>query len=58
MSNISIYFMFLATNPVSMAKRSEAIQGRFSWGDSDEKMRYHLVAWGMVKYLHKKKVVW
>lgn len=49
LSNLPIYWMSRISMSVSVAKKLEALQCRFLWGDSDEKRSYHFVAWGEVK---------
>lgn len=37
------------TIPVKIARRLQAIQSRFLWGDSEDRRRYHLVRWEEIK---------
>lgn len=50
--------MSLATILVSVAKRLEAIQCRFEWGESDEKMQNTIFLLGVWWNTRIKKMVW
>lgn len=47
--NLPIYHLSLLTIPVSIAKKLEALQCKFLWGDLGDHKRYHLVAWSEAK---------
>lgn len=47
--NLPIYFLSTITIPVKVAKKLEAIECCFLWGDEEGNRKYHLVNWGDIK---------
>lgn len=46
---LPIHYLFLISIPVSVAKKLEAIQCRFLWGNVNDRRKFHLVAWKELK---------
>lgn len=49
LSDLPVYHLLVLTIPAKVAKKLEAIQYRFLWGENKDKRRYHLVKWEEVK---------